>query len=117
MVDHHEARLFQVALHAGDEAVLVVRAILPDAGLARRGDLAPDGVALAERDQLGDVAGLGVGGPVLEEGQRWRCPPRRLGQRARAAAQLVEAAQAEVVAEALAQGGARLQTEVLGDEG
>src|SRR6185437_681226 len=115
VVDHDEPRLVEIALHPRNEALLEVGAPLADARLARRGDLAPDRIALAERDQLRDVARLGVPGPRLDE--REAAADGGLGERADALPELVVAPQAEVVAEALAERGLRVDPEVLGDEG
>ena len=63
VVDDDDVRFGGALAHAGDEAVVVARALGADAVLGRRGDVAPERQIFGQVLDLGAVAGLGVLAP------------------------------------------------------
>ena len=68
VVDHHHVGRERVLARAHHEAVLVVRAFLAEAVLARRGGVLPDRRVLGHLGEVGAVAGQAAGGELLRSG-------------------------------------------------
>ena len=111
VVHDHDARGLGLALHAGDEALAEVITTLPDAGVARRVHLFPNGFVFGEPFEVGEVARVGALGPALENAQR-ATAVRGLG----AGAILFEPAQTEVIREPLHERGAHLEPQHAANE-